>query len=221
MRLFFLLLLLANVAVFGYIRYAEGRAGADMQIALLQINPEKMKLLRPGRPAPGAPAAPTFPPPTSLACLEWGGFAAEDAAAAATALAGLGIRDRVSQRDPTGWWVYIPPHKTKAEADKTGGELKARGVTDFYMVQDNSPWRFAVSLGVFSTEAAATNYLAQLGKKGVRNATAGPRGEKSTTFVIRDPGDTIAARIAELQTGFPATELKATVCADAQTAKKP
>ncbi len=53
MRLLFLVLLLANVAAFGYIRYTESSAGADAQIALLQISPEKMKLLKPGAlPAP-------------------------------------------------------------------------------------------------------------------------------------------------------------------------
>ncbi len=49
MRLLFLILLLANVAAFGYIRFAESRAGADAQNAPLQISPEKMKLLKPGR----------------------------------------------------------------------------------------------------------------------------------------------------------------------------
>lgn len=220
MRLFFLLLLLANVAAFGYIRYAESRSGADTQNALLQISPEKMKLLKPGRKEQTA-ALPKSPPQPSLACLEWGGFGAEDATPAAAALAGLGLGDNVSRRDPAGWWVYLPPLKTKSDADAAGNELKARGVTDFYLIQDDSEWRFAVSLGVFGTEAAANSYLAQLRQKGVRLATAGPRGVRSTTFVIRDPGDAIAARIAELQTGFPNTQLKATACADARTAKTP
>ena len=35
MRLIFLLAVLANVATFAYIRYAESRTGADAQIALL------------------------------------------------------------------------------------------------------------------------------------------------------------------------------------------
>ena len=47
MRMLFLILLLANLIGFAYIRYAESRAGADAQIALLQISPEKLKLLKP------------------------------------------------------------------------------------------------------------------------------------------------------------------------------
>ena len=47
MRLVFLLLLLANAAAFGYVFYAENRASAAAQIMLLQISPEKVKLLKP------------------------------------------------------------------------------------------------------------------------------------------------------------------------------
>ena len=46
MRLLFLVLLLLNAVAYGYVRFAEGRAGADNQLPLLQIAPEKMKLLK-------------------------------------------------------------------------------------------------------------------------------------------------------------------------------
>ncbi|MEO7726163.1 MAG: SPOR domain-containing protein, partial [Burkholderiales bacterium] len=186
MRLFFLILLLLNAAAFGYIRFAEGRAGADHQITLLQIAPEKMKLLKPGAlpPKAGATAQP------GLVCLEWGSFAAEDTARAAAALDKLALGDKVARRE-TGdsYWVYIPPMKTQADVDKKTGELKARSITDFQVMQDNDQWRLAISLGVFKTEEAANNYLAQLKQKAVRAALVGARGVKTTLFVIRDPGD--------------------------------
>ena len=224
MRLLFLILLLVNVVAFGYIRYAESRAGADAQIALLQISPEKVKLLKPGAPPAArkdpAAAAPGAQPQPALVCLEWGGFAAEDAARAAAALAKFELGDKVSQRDGgDSYWVYVPPLKSKADADKKVSEVKGLGIRDFYVVQDNSQWRFAISLGAFKTEEAAGNYLAQLRQKGVRSAMAGPRGTQSSIFVIRDPGDAIAAKIAELKTDFPNAQLKATTCADALAAK--
>ena len=117
--------------------------------------------------------------------------------------------------------MYIPPLKTRAEADKKAGELKARGITDFSVMPDNDQWQFALSLGVFKTEEAANNYLGQLRQKGVRSAVAGARGAKTSTFVIRDPGDAAALKIAELKADFPNAQLKATTCADAQTAKNP
>ncbi len=224
MRLLFLILLLANVAAFGYVRYAESRAGADAQIGLLQISPDKVKLLSPGRQPPAerkdTAAATASQPQPSLVCLEWGGFTADDVARAAAALGKFELGDKLSQRETSeAYWVYIPPLKTKAEADKKMGELKALGISDFNVMQGSDQGRFAISLGVFKTEENAHNYLAQLKQKGVRSAVVVPRGAASSTFVIRDPGDAIAVKIAGLKPEFPAAQLKATACADAAQAK--
>jgi hypothetical protein len=218
MRLLFFIFLVINAVAFGYICFAENRFGRDNQLALLQIAPDKMRLLNPGGREPMHKDAAR--PQPGLVCLEWGGFAGDEGARAAVALGKLALGDKVSQRD-TGdsYWVYIPPMKTPAEADKKTSELKARGVADFYMMQDNDQWRYAISLGVFKTEEAANNYLGQLRQKGVRSAVAAPRGAKSSLFVIRDPGDAAAAKIAELKVDFPAAQLKVATCADPQTAK--
>src|SRR3989304_4740506 len=160
MRMLFLILLLANLVGLAYIRYAENRAGADAQIDLLQISPEKLKLLKP-RSGEKASAALPSPPPPALACLEWGSFAAEDAPRAAAALARFDLADKLSQREVSdgGWWVYLPPLKTKAEADRKAGEVKALGIDDLYVVPGNRKWRFALALGTFRTEEAANNRL--------------------------------------------------------------
>lgn len=219
MRLLFLIFLLLNAAAFGYIRFAESRVGADSQIPLLQIAPDKMKLLKPGAPQPERKDVAR--PQPGLVCLEWGVFAADEIARATAALDKFALGDKVAQRDAgDSYWVYIPPLKTRADADKKAGELKARGITDFSVVQDNDPWQFTISLGIFKTEEAANNFLAQLRQKAVRSAVAGPRGAKSSTFVIRDPGDAAAAKIAALKADFPNAQLKATTCADAQQATK-
>lgn len=223
MRLLFLILLLANAAAFGYIRYAEGRAGADAQNSLLQISPDKVKLLKPAAPLPAARngRGTAVQPQSSLVCLEWGGFAAEDAVRAATALARFELGDKLSQREGAeGYQVYVASLKTKVDADKKAAELKALGVGDLTVVQENDPSQFAISLGAFKTEEAANNYLAQLRQKGVRSAVAGPRGAKTSIFVIRDPSDAIAAKIAELKAEFPAAMLRAAACADTQQSAK-
>lgn len=219
MRTLFLLMLLVNLGALGYIQYAESRAGGDQQFTLLQINPEKLKLLTLARGNTAAAQQPLPGARSGLVCLEWGGVAAADAERAAAALVRLGLGDRVSQRDSGegGFWVYVPPLNTRAEADRKVAELKALGVADFYVMQDNNPLRFAISLGVFRTEEAANGYLAQLRRKGVRPLAAGPRGAKASVFVIRDPGDAMAGKIAGLAADFPGTQLKATTCADALT----
>ncbi len=218
MRLLFFIGVLLNVAVFGYIRFAEDRASADNQLVLLQIAPDRMKLLKPGMSAQARKDG--VREQAGLACLEWGGFAGDEATRAAAALSKLALGDKVSQRDASaGSWVYIPPMKSQAEVDKKISELKARGVADFFMVQDGDQWRYAISLGVFKTEEAANNYIGQLRQKGVRSAVAGPHGTKISLFVIRDPGDAATAKITELKIDFPGAQLKAAPCVDAQTAR--
>jgi hypothetical protein len=221
MRLFFLILLLVNAGAFGYIRFEESRDSAGGQIALLQIAPDKIKLLKSGTLSSGSKdkGAATRPQP-ALVCLEWGSFGADEAARAAAALAQLALGDKVSQRE-TGdsYWVYIPPLKTKAEVDRKMGDLKVLGVTDSYVVQDSDQWKLAISLGIFKSEEAAVNYLAQLRQKGVRSAVVGPRGAKASLFVIRDPGDAVASKIAEFKADFPTATLKAAACAEPVAAK--
>ena len=217
MRLFFLLVLLANVAVYAYIRYTESRAGADAQIALLQISPDKVKLVKAGE---LAPAANREKPALSQVCVEWGAFGADDAARAATALAGLALGDRLSRRDAGGsYWVYIPPLKSRADAEKKASEVRGLGIADFYIVQDAGPLQLAISLGVYNTEDAANNYLAQIRSKGIRSAIVAPFGASTTSFVIREPGDATTLKLAEMKAEFPTAALRAVACADAQSAK--
>ena len=221
MRLVFFILLLVNVTAFGYIRFLESRDSAAGQIALLQIGPDKIKLLKPGAPSSGGKdrSAATRPQP-ALVCLEWGSFGADEGARAAAALAKLALGDKVTQRETSdSYWVFIPPLKTKAEVDKKVADVKALGIADFYVVQDNDQWKSAISLGMFKSEEGAVNYLAQLKQKGVRSAIVGPRGTPARVFVIRDPGDAAALKIAELKADFPAATLKATTCADSVAAK--
>ena len=144
MRLLFLILLLLNGLAFGYIQFVESRASADNQLSLLQIAPEKMKLVKPV--APALPRNDTSRAQPALVCLEWGGFAATDSPRAGAALTRLGVADKVSQR-----------------------------------------------------EAADSS--------------------RSVTFVIRDPGDAAAEKIAALKAEFPAAQLRVTTCADALAAK--
>ena len=64
------------------------------------------------------------------------------------------------------WWVFIPPLATKADADKKAGELKHMGVAEYFVIQDAGPNRFAISLGVFSSQGGAEDRLAELKGQG-------------------------------------------------------
>ena len=218
MRTLFLLFLLANVATFAYIHFVEGRAGADAQIALLQISPEKVRLMKAGA---VPPAANREKPALSAVCVEWGPVSGEDVARAGAALAKLDLGNRISQRElGDSYWVHIPPLRSRADADKKANEVRGLGIGDFFVVQEPGPAQFAISLGIFKTEEAANNYLAQLRPKGIRSAIVAPYGAVATMFQIREPGDAVTMKLAELKAEFPAAALKAVNCAEAQSTNK-
>lgn len=214
MRVLFLLLLLANVAAFGWIRYSESRPGAGAQIGLLQISPDKVRLVGagPAAPVPVREKAAAAPAPV---CVEWGAFGASEAERAAAMLAALNLGEALSRRDAAAsYWVNIPPLKSRAEAERKAGEVRGLGITEFYLVPDG-PAQNAISLGVFKSEEAANNHLAQLRAKGIRSALVAPYAGAGTTFVIRAPSEAIAVKLGELKGEFPAVTLRAVACADA------
>jgi hypothetical protein len=127
----------------------------------------------------------------------------------------LGSRvNAVEVQTIAGWWVYIPPLKTKAEVDRATADLREKGVHDYFPVENGAEMRNAVSLGIFKSEEAAGNYLQALRDKGVSTAQVGRREHRvtQTAFLVRAPDPAISARMAELTARFPGSELKAKDC---------
>lgn len=238
MRALFLILLLANVVFFAWTRLiAGGGSGADPAPLARQIEPEKLRIVSPEelarlstpKPAavaaapapaapipPAAPAAPT-PAPAPLKCLEWGSFAAADAARAQEALEPLALGERVTQRkanETTSWWVFIPaqtraPNPRQAALRKAG-ELKSLGVNDYFVVQEDGPNRWAVSLGVFRSEEAAQARLTSLHAQGVRSARIAPRESRMPKVWLEVKGvdPALEGRLQEIARQIDGSELR-------------
>src|SRR5204863_8782988 len=135
-----------------------------------QIEPEKLKIVVPKDLPPQAPAKPiaavkpepaTPPPaapPVALKCMEWGSFTIADAPRAEKTLEPLALGARLAQRrteENAGWWVFIPPQGNRPAALKKANELKTLGIDDYFIVQEEGPQHWALSLGVFRSEEAA------------------------------------------------------------------
>ena len=218
MRTLFLVLFLANVTFFAY-GVARERAALKNPIADLEVNRDRIRVIMPPekphalllQPSPALAAAPAVP------CLEWGAVAGSGVARADAAIAALGLPQGSFQRtvlDAGGYWVYLPPVKTKAELERNLAELAASGVNDYFVVQDSMAWRNAVSLGIFKSEEAAANFLQGVRAKGVKAAVVGRRENflRQIAYLVRDPDAVTVARLAELQREFPDTEVKAVAC---------
>lgn len=213
MRMLFFVLVIANVAFFVWARYvAPPEAAADPLPPGRQIEPDKLKVVSPAELAAlsartAAPAA-----PVAVKCLEWGSFAMGDVPRAQSALEPLGFGPRLTQRrieEAAGWWVFIPPQGSRPAALKKAAELKALAIDDYFIVQEEGPLRWAVSLGVFRTEEAAQMRLAALRDQGVRSAQIGPRETAVPKVWLQMKGvdPAMQARLAEIARTTEGTEL--------------
>jgi hypothetical protein len=182
-RALFLALLLANLALYAWWRYGVPENTAPAPLSR-QIAPDKLRVVAPAdlppvsaAPKP-APSPPVSAPAAAAACLEWGSFTVADVARAEQALESLGLGARLAQRrseEQAGWWVFIPPQDNRQSALRKAAELKQLGVEDYFVVQEDGTYRWALSLGVFRTEEAAQARLAALRAQGVRTARVGAR----------------------------------------------
>lgn len=220
MKWIFFLLLAANLVFGGYAYLREQAPNPDGQLVRNQLNADQLRIVPPRAkpvPPPAVPAQPVQANAAPSACMEWGSFGGSELARAQVAVDRLALGDRVRRIDVpvmAGFWVYIPPMKSKVEMDRKAGELKDLGVIEHYPVMETGRWRFAISLGIFRSEEGAKRYLATLRQKGVRSATSGKREQKvnQTAFLVKDPTDEDSANLVVLKSEFPGTELRAAEC---------
>lgn len=139
-----------------------------------EINADKLVLVAAFVPVPAKPAEP-------LACVEVGNVTLLEAPRFEARLAPLALGDRQSRQNvaaagPANHVVYIAPQGSKEAAERKARELKEMGVTNYFIISDDSPMKWAISLGVFKSEAAAQALLAKLTSKGVHSARLSVRG---------------------------------------------
>ena len=228
MRTAFLILLLANLGFFAWWRYGSPPdAAADPAPLARQIEPEKLKIVAPKDLPPPAPPKPVAmvkpepaPPPlpaAALKCMEWGSFTIADAPSAEKTLEPLALGARLAQRrteETAGWWVFIPAQarvpNARQAALKKAAELRALGIEDYFIVQEEGQHRWALSLGVFRTEDAARARLAALRTQGVRTAMIGARETvvPKVWLQVKGVDPALEAKIKELTVQVESTELR-------------
>ena len=224
------MLVLANVAFFTWARYVSPPdASADPLPLTRQIEPEKMKVVTPAEvpvpapapaPAQRTPAANAAPPaptpaatPVALKCLEWGSFTIADAPRAEKALEPLALGQRLAHRrteETAGWWVFIPPQGSRAAAIRKAAELKSLSIDEYFIVQEDGPYRWALSLGVFRNEDAAQARLTALRTQGVRSAQAAPRETvvPKVWLQVKNVDAPLQAKLKDTARGIEGSELR-------------
>jgi len=212
MRTLVFLLLLANLTLFGYIKLDSMSGGEGVRLAQ-QVQPDKISLLTPRQVAALDPAK-----VATLAdvCVEWGPLSDTEKTRALATLEPLDLARLISEKKVeviANYWTFIPPAANKPAADRKLAELKAQGVKDLLLIE-SGPQRYAISLGVFRSEERAQARLAELEAQGVKGAQVAARAQSvlQAALVVRDPSAPAMARLKELQSGFPGSELKVGAC---------
>lgn len=234
LKFFFWILLLANAGLAawqqGYLEtlLPSGREPGRMSN---QLNADKIRVIPPPDAASVAaapPAAASAPVPTpaptaaqapeeqkaeTIACTEVGNFNRLEAGQFETKLSALALNAKVSKRpikEVATHIVYIPPLPDLESAEKKVGELRRLGITDYYIIQDNSPLRMGISLGIFKQEEAARDHLARLNQRGVRSARIGARSVTTTAvaFQLRDLDAPGRENLGKLAATFPKSEIR-------------
>ncbi len=152
---------------------------------------------KPEAPKPEAPKPEVAPP----VCLAWEHLALAQAdkinAVVSGKFADFKVERQLAAGESNGWWVFVPPLPGKPEAEKKASELRQLGVDDYFIVQEG-PNRFAISLGIFSSEKGAQERLGELKAQGVRSAKVMPRPGKDGTVSLKATGPA-ASRAALLE----------------------
>ena len=215
LRFFFWFLLVVNAVVLAF------NFGLLGNWPLETREPEKLKQqhhVNQLRQVPASVAlAPVAPPPEKkdeiTACLEIGNFLQTEAPKFEAKLKDLALGDRQSRlnvSDSATHMVYIPSQGSKEGADRKVSELKRINVTDFFVIQDQGPLRWGISLGVFKTEEGAKQHLNALIAKGVHTAKIMPRTVTTNKFSyqLRALNTDEKAKFDALKAEFPAQEVR-------------
>lgn len=207
-----LALLFANGAYFAWSQGLLAPVGLapesarEPQRLAQQIRPEALRVT-PAAPAasepePAAPAAPAVPappaeaPPPAVACLQAGPFDNTQAQALRQALGAGGVPASAWSLEaiapPDRWIVYMGRYTDADALEKKRAELRALRVDTAPVTQ--AALAPGLSLGVFSTQDAANEHLAQLARRGVRTARVVAEHREPTAARLRLPAADAALR---------------------------
>jgi hypothetical protein len=215
MRKLLLFLLLANGLIFGYGYYLQTNSKSSPDVERLKpINPDAVKILSAQQYSKLGPAKIAQ---LTLACAEWGPFSESERVRATRLLEPLNLGRTLTTRRVEGTashWVYIPPKKDRATAEKAMAELKKLKVDDASLILENGEWNWAISLGVFRTKEGADARREELRTKGVKTMAYRQREQAVllTSIVLREPPQSAVAKLEEFKAQLPGSTVTTGVC---------
>lgn len=220
MKKLFVLLLLANIALFGYAYFDRMNSAAQASSDRFKpLNADQVKVLTTQQVARLGPAKVAQ---LTLACAEWGPLSESDRSKANKLLEPLALGKTLLSRRvevTAEHWVYIAPKTSRASADRALADLKKLNVTDTAIVLEPGQWNLAISLGVFRSKDGADARLAEVKSKGVKTAAYRQREQTMamTTLVLREPTQATVSKLEELKQQIPGSTVTTGACPEAKS----
>lgn len=200
----------------------QGEASPPSDVPATPAQPVQPVLPPPSAQQGPAPVAPARVLPAERApavaerqaCLRWQDLGAADGDRL-EALVAARFPELQRSRSVGGkklWWVHIPPQASRSDAERRVGELRRQGVKEFFINEVPGPNRFAISLGVFSSQAAAQKHLDSLRRQGVAQARVSERESAvpGGSFEVRGTQNRVTALRDAVARSLPS--IKPTVC---------
>jgi cell division septation protein DedD len=230
LRALLLVLVLVNLLLFAAAKgWLGGGSGGEPERLADQIDAQKIVIVQAGAdtpepkaveaatppaakdPAPAAKAEAAPPAASIEACRRY----AELPKDKATRIAALAREAKLkvvqkAQEEPSSWWVHIASQPNREEVDKRIAELRAAGISEFFVVQEPGPNHFAISLGLFKLEKMALDLRDKLRAKGVTQAKVSGRDSATAkaTVEVRGTGDQLDALAGQLASALPGLAAK-------------
>jgi hypothetical protein len=172
MKVLFLLLLLANIALFAWFSQRPAPE-ATSTLSAAPVPPgvarlQRLQDLDDQQQALISTPTVTFQEPYCFRIGPLEGVASGRALRddLAKRVEGLDLQlHREEYRELSGYWVFLPPQSSRSEAIKLTRQLKEKGIKD-YLIVPNGPKRNAISLGFFRQQDTSRRHFARLRELG-------------------------------------------------------
>ncbi|GAB3625716.1 SPOR domain-containing protein [Pandoraea terrae] len=134
-----------------------------------------------------------------LACLDIGPFPAQEAAHAKGLLLALlpaGQGDMQSMPIDKRWWIHLDPVPNRAAADRQLAQLRAAGVTEYFLLNNEGAPGVTVSLGLFNDRERAARLMDVAQRKGLTpQLTERPNSKSRIVYRIAGVSTAVAGQM--------------------------
>lgn len=214
LRFFVLLLLLANGAYFAWSQGHLASLGwmpavqSEPQRLQAQIKPEAIRLLSPAE-IKRVEALAAAPAPKAAECLQSALLDTNQANAVKAAMAKLPTSAFSLQEatEPARWIIYMGKYANADALAKKKAELRDLGIS--YETLKNPSLEPGLSIGVFASQTAANEGLAQMARRGVRTAKVVQEAPERKGQILKLPAvdDALRSQLDPIKTAVGAAGL--------------